>query len=182
MTDTQLHTRLSHLFKDTGKAHHAAYIETDGDDPEWPLWYADHLQKPLGQALDMDFYKSQLIYCLMNADFEHGARTPETDWADFYASEFMEHYAPSESADTDQLALYYIPTCPYCRRVMKTIDRLGLDVEMRNVITDPDRRDELIEVRGRATVPVLWIKSPDGGLRWMPESLDIIRYLEQMYE
>jgi glutaredoxin 2 len=52
---------------------------------------------------------------------------------------------------------------------------------MRNIIKNPDRRDELIEARGRATVPVLWIKSPDGNVRWMPGSLDIIRYLEDTY-
>ena len=181
MTQPQLHSQLSNLFKDAGRAHHAAFIDTDGEDPEWPLWYADHLRKPLGEALDTSFYKSQLIYCLMNADFEHAARAPDTDWADFYASEFIEHYAPSETAEADQLALYYSPTCPFCQRVMKVIARLGLDVEMRNVIEDSDRRDELIEARGRATVPVLWIKSPEGEVRWMPESLDIIRYLEHMY-
>lgn len=181
MSNPQLQTELTELFRNTGQAHHAAFFESDGEDPEWPLWYADHLREPLGEALDTDFYKSQLIYCLMNADFEHAARARGTDWADFYAREFIEHYAPSETAETDRLALYYSPTCPFCQRVMKVIARLGLDVEMRNVMEDPKRRDELIEARGRATVPVLWIKSPEGEVRWMPESLDIIRYLEHMY-
>lgn len=180
MTHPQLHAQLSALFKDTGQAHRAAF-QREGEDPEWPLWYADHLREPLGDALDTEFYKSQLIYCLMNADFEHTARAPATDWADFWAREFIEHYAPSETAEADRLALYYYPACPFSRRVMKAIDRLGLDVDMRNIIEDPERRDELIEARGRATVPVLWIKSPDGEVRWMPESRDIIRYLEQMY-
>ena len=47
---------------------------------------------------------------------------------------------------------------------------------------DPDwseyYADELIESRGRATVPVLRITSPNGEERWMPESPDIVRYLE----
>ncbi len=179
MTQPQLHTQLTALFREAGRAHHADFGE--GEDPEWPLWFADHLQRPLRETLDTDFYKSQLIYCLMNAHFEHATRAPEADWAEFWASEFIEHYAPSETAEVDQLALYYMPTCPFCQRVMKAIARLGLDVEMRNVIDDPERRDELIQARGRATVPVLWIKSPDGGVRWMPESLDIIRYLEHTY-
>ena len=72
-------------------------------------------------------------------------------------------------------------TCPFCQRVMKTIAALGLDVEMRDVVTNSQWRDELIEARGRATVPVLWIQSPDGGVRWMPESLDIIQYLERTF-
>ena len=181
MTNPQLHSRLSEMLRNSSQAHQAALSITKDEDPEWPLWYADHLQKPLGQALDTEFYKSQLIYCLMNADFEHAARAPEKEWEDFVAHEFIEHYAPSETAETDRLALYYSPTCPFCQRVIKAIARLGLDVEMRNVIEDSSRRDELIEARGRATVPVLWIQSPDGEVRWMPESLDIIHYLDHMY-
>lgn len=181
MTDSQLHTELSQLFRSTAQAHHADFAATDGEDPDWPIWYADHLQRPLQETLDMEFYKSQLIYCLMNADFEHVARAPDTDWAEFYAAEFVEHYAPSNTANEDRLALYYLATCPFCQRVMKTIARLGLDVEMRDIRGDSDLREELIQARGRATVPVLWIQSPDGSVRWMPESRDIMHYLESMY-
>jgi glutaredoxin len=179
MPNPQLQEKVTELFRNTAKAHRAA--NDGGDDPEWPLWYAEQLQEPLSQALDFHFYKSRLIYCLMNADQDHEARAPDTDWSEFVAAELIEHCAPSDTAEEDRLALYYTPTCPFCIRVMRVIDRLGLDVEMRNIITDPGRRDELIEARGRATVPVLWIQSPDGEVRWMPESLDIIRYLEQMY-
>jgi glutaredoxin len=181
MSNPQLLSQLTELLRGSSQAHLLAFSSTKNEDPEWPLWYADHLQKPLGQALDTEFYKSQLIYCLMNADYEHEAFAPETDWEEFVAHQFMDHYAPSETAEADKLALYYSPTCGFCRRVMRAIDRLGLDVEMRNVIESNDRRDELIEARGRATVPVLWIQSPDGEERWMPESMDIIHYLEHMY-
>lgn len=182
MTDQRLQPSLSRLFKATAQAHHAAFAATDGVDPDWSIWYADHLKAPLEDLADMSFYRSQLIYCLMNADFEHVARAPDTDWADFYADEFVEHYAASETARNDTLALYFMATCPFCQRVMKTIDRLGLDVEMRDVLAHSALRDELIQVRGRATVPVLWIQSPDGSVRWMPESRDIIHYLESTYE
>ena len=181
MSNELLQTELSQLFRDSAQAHHAAFTATGGADPEWPLWYADHLQTPLGEALGLDFYKSQLVYCLMNADFEHTARAAETDWADFYASEFIERYAPSEAPTEDKLALYFMATCPFCQRVMKTIASLGLDVEMRDVVANSHWRDELIQARGRATVPVLWIQSPDGEVRWMPESLDIIQYLERTF-
>ena len=43
------------------------------------------------------------------------------------------------------------------------------------------RRDNGTRATGRATVPVLWIQSPDGCVRWLPESLDIIQYLEKNY-
>lgn len=71
--------------------------------------------------------------------------------------------------------------CPFCRRVTAAIARLGLDIELRDVGEQRELREELIEARGRATVPVLWIQSPDGEVRWIPESQDIIHYLEHMY-
>ena len=181
MTDPHLHATLSELFRHAAQAHHEAFAATGGEDPEWPLWFTDYLMEPLGRALDTTFTKSHLIYCLMNADFDHQALEPDTDWVDFYATEFIEHYAPSETPATDELALYTMAGCPFCRRVDETIARLGLDIEMRDVRQARDRREELIEARGRATVPVLWIRSPDGEVRWMPESLDIVHYLEHMY-
>lgn len=181
MTDPDLQQRLSHLFRDAAKAHHAAFAASAGKDPEWPLWYANYLLEPLGRMLDTTFTKSHLIYCLMNADFDHQALEPQTDWADFYAAEFIEHYAPSETPATDKLALYTMAGCPFCTSVNQTIARLGLDIEKRDVRLDRAWREQLIEARGRATVPVLWIRSPDGEVRWMPESMDIIQYLEQMY-
>ena len=181
MTDPQLQKRLSRLFRDCERAHLAVFSAAAGEDPEWPLWYAEYLQYSLGQALATVFHKSQLIYSLMNADFEHTARARDTDWVDFFAAEFIEHFAASDTATSDKLALYTTGSCPFCWRVTRVIDRLGLEVEMRDLFAQPERRAELFEARGRASVPVLWIQSPDGTVRWMPESADIIHYLEHMY-
>jgi glutaredoxin len=181
MINQRLRARLIRLFRDCEREHRLAFAATGSEDPEWPLWYADYLRKPLAQALDTEFYLSQLVYCLMNADFEHTARDPEGERAEFFADEFMEHHAPSDTAAEDRLALYYWPSCPFCRMVMNTIDRLGLEVEMRHILEERKWRDELMQARGRATVPVLRIESPDGTVRWMPESLDIVHYLEHMY-
>jgi len=181
MDRQQLQDRLRQLFRDCARAHDAAFPAANGEDPEWPAWYAAYLQKPLEHALDTEFSLSHLIYCLMNADFEHTARAPETDLADYFAACFIEHHAPSETAATDKLALYTSAGCPFCWRVINVVERLGLDVEMRDVLVSRERRNELVQARGRATVPVLWIQSPDGSVRWMPESLDIIHYLEHMY-
>jgi len=181
MTDPQLHAQLSRLIRDCERDHRAAFASTDGKDPEWPLWYADHLLQPLEQALDTEFHKSQLIYALMNADFEHTARAPDADWADFLASELIEHYAPSSSPATDRLDLYTTGSCPFCWSVLRTIEQLGLQVERHDVYADRARLDELLQARGRATVPVLRIQSPDGEVRWMPESADIIHYLQHTY-
>jgi len=181
LANPHLHAKLSELFRHAARAHHEAFAATGGKDPEWPLWFTNYLMEPLGRALDTTFTRSHLIYCLMNADFDHQALEPDTDWVDFYASEFIEHYAPSDTPATDKLALYTMAGCPFCRRVDETIARLGLDIELRDVRQARNWREELIEARGRATVPVLWIRSPDGEVRWMPESLDIVHYLEHMY-
>lgn len=176
--NTDLRTSLVELFREAGQAHHAAFAATDGADAEWPIWYADYLQEPFAQRLDMNFDKSRLIYCLMNADFEHQARSPDSDWSEYYADQFLERCAPSETPEQDKLALYHFRGCPFSSMVTFSIDRLGVDVELRDIFENPQYRDELVEARGRATVPVLRITSPDGEERWMPESRDIVRYLE----
>jgi len=176
--NVELRNNLVDLFLETGRAHHAAYAAADGDDPEWPIWYAEHLQEPIAQTLGTPFTKSQLVYCVMNADFEHSARAPQIDWPNFYADQFIERYASSPAPAKDKLVLYHSHTCPFCAIVRSAIDRLGIDVELREIFEDPRYRDQLVKARGRATVPVLLITSPDGEERWMPESQDIVRYLE----
>ncbi len=37
-------SELADLFRETGSKHHAAFIEADGVDPEWALWYSSYLQ------------------------------------------------------------------------------------------------------------------------------------------
>jgi glutaredoxin len=180
--NVELRNNLVDVFLETGRAHHAAFAATDGVDPEWPIWYAEHLQTPIADALRTPFTKSQLIYCLMDADFEQTARAPESDWPEFYAKQFIERYAQSPAPAKDKLALYHSRSCPFCVFVRSAIDRLGLDVELREIFEDARYRDQLVAARGRATVPVLRITSPDGEERWMPESRDIVRYLETMSE
>jgi len=175
---TELQKNVADLFIETGHAHHTAFIATDGDDPEWPIWYAEHLQTPLSDALQTPFTKSQLVYCVMDADFEHAARDPDSDWPEFYAAQFVERYGKSPAPELDKLILYHSSTCPFCHYVIAAIDRLGVEVELREVFADPEFRNELVEARGRATVPVLRIISPNGDERWMPESRDIVHYLE----
>ena len=179
--NTELRDNIAGLLLQAAKAHHEAFAATHGADPDWPIWYADYTFDAFAKALGKDFHKSRLIYCLMNADFEHQARSPDADWATFYANEIIERYAPSESPSEDRLALYYFDGCPFCNRVRSAIDQLGIDVELRNIMLEPQHRDDLIKARGRATVPVLRIISPDGEDRWMPESRDIVNYLQKTY-
>ncbi|HLA44113.1 MAG TPA: hypothetical protein VJZ27_11790, partial [Aggregatilineales bacterium] len=76
MEKTELIHKLTALMQETGKAHHQAFIESDGADPEWALWYAEHLQKKLGAILGIEFTKSDLVYLLISAQREQETRAP----------------------------------------------------------------------------------------------------------
>ena len=79
--ETDLSGQLEVLFHEVGEAHHQAYIETDGADPEWPLWYADYLREGLGDLLDASFTKSELVLVAN----EQPLRAPGANWARYYA-------------------------------------------------------------------------------------------------
>jgi len=81
----------------------------------------------------------------------------------------------------EDLALYFFHGCPYCERVLRALAELDLKLELRDVRAQPDHRAELRAARGRGTVPVLRIAGPDGAVTWMPESKDIVRYLEERF-
>ncbi|MGF1701151.1 glutathione S-transferase N-terminal domain-containing protein [Photobacterium makurazakiensis] len=78
----------------------------------------------------------------------------------------------------EKLMLYHFVGCPYCSIAREPIDRLGINVELRDTMKNPQYRSELITERGRGTVPVLRIINSNGEETWMPESSDIARYLE----
>jgi glutathione S-transferase len=92
-----------------------------------------------------------------------------------------DHTDQAGAGGGDRLSLYYSPICGFCTRVIRTLEQLGVDAELRNTLQDPDFYNELVDARGRATVPVLRIESADGGDHWMPESSDIIRYLQKRF-
>ena len=82
----------------------------------------------------------------------------------------------------DDLALYYFPTCPYCRRVLRALEELGVELELRNIRSEIVFEAELVRARGRSTVPVLRIRGAGGAEdTWMPESLDIVAYLKERF-
>ncbi len=82
---------------------------------------------------------------------------------------------------TEGLALYQYQSCPYCRRVRMAIDQLGIEIEMRDTLLNSGYGDEVVAATGRRTVPILQIRDVDGGIRWLPESSDIIAYLQERF-
>lgn len=177
----ELKKHIVDLLLETGRAHHAAFKATDGADPDWPIWYAENLQADLSVVLQTPFTRSELVYCLMDADFERSTRAADNDWSEFSADHFVERFAPSDAPAKDKLLLYHFGGCPYCGIVNAAIGKLDVDVEHRDIFENSQYRDELVNARGRATVPVLRIIAEDGEERWMPESRDIVRYLETTF-
>ena len=76
---------LADLLTETGQQHHHAFIETDGADPEWPLWYADYLTGRIDDHVGTQPTKSRIVQCLMNAAEAHDEHGSDQPWATFYA-------------------------------------------------------------------------------------------------
>ena len=77
------------------------------------------------------------------------------------------------------LELYRLPGCPYCANVERTLEELDLDYESHNVLPFRFLRFRVKSVSGQSGVPVL--VDPDHGVEGMPESDDIVAYLEATY-
>jgi len=81
----------------------------------------------------------------------------------------------------DALNLYCFRTCPYCVIVRRTIRRLNLNIETCDIHRQPERGRELRREGGKRHVPCLRIVAPDGSVRWLYESSEIVHYLEQEF-
>src|SRR3712207_3255228 len=92
MMETDLAGQLEGLFHEVGAAHHQAYIETDGADPEWPLWYADYLRERLGELLDASFTKSGLPHVLVLPANEQPLVAPGPKGAGYCAKKLIALY------------------------------------------------------------------------------------------
>lgn len=91
-----------------------------------------------------------------------------------------------------KIKFYKLPGCPYCRKVEDKLD--DLDLDYREVLVPKDHEDRtdiskydavyadvptVDEVSGQTGVPV--IVDEKHGVEGMPESDDIVEYLEVTY-
>jgi hypothetical protein len=83
---------LANLLNETAEAHHKAFAATEGEDPDWPIWYADYLLGKMRQMLKAKFTKSELIYLLVSADKRNGIIAPGAYWPRFYAKSLVNRY------------------------------------------------------------------------------------------
>lgn len=73
-----------------------------------------------------------------------------------------------------ELVLYYMPTCPYCLKVMHYLQSAGIEVPMKNISENSANRQELLQIGGKTQVPCLVI---DGKVLY--ESNDIITWFKE---
>ena len=80
------------LFTETRESHHKAFLQTDGVDPEWPLWYADYLHDQLRKLLYADLTKSEIVYLLLMLEKKRTVEASGSEWSKYYASILIDMY------------------------------------------------------------------------------------------
>ena len=178
MDRDELTRNVAALFAQAERDHGIPFAEREQRDPDWALFYAQAMKPGIRALLERVPSCVDLVRVIVDADEEHEALSPDTPWHEFFAHYLVERCV---GAANEKLALYYYPYCGFCRRVTSVIDRLGIQVELRDILKVPRSREELVEARGRQTVPVLRCTDARGHDRWMPESRDIIAYLERRF-
>lgn len=82
---------------------------------------------------------------------------------------------------TAHLSLYQFKACPFCVKVRRFLKQHTLNIETRDAKGDAQHREALLAGGGEIKVPCLRIEDGQGGSRWLYESSEIMRYLEQQY-
>lgn len=76
------------------------------------------------------------------------------------------------------ITFYRLQTCPFCERVTRTLNELGIEYRSRFVEARHSRRDVVKRLTGSRTVPAIVDKNT--GVT-MSESANIVEYLKTTY-
>ena len=76
-----------------------------------------------------------------------------------------------------EMTLYYKPSCPYCQEVLHFMKNEGIELPLKNIAESAEKRQELMDVGGKAQVPCLIIEA-----KALYESDDIIEWLKNNYQ
>jgi len=77
--------RLAALLRDAGRAHHQAFIDVNGEDPDWPAWYARYLAPELGAMMGRIVDVGALTVQLAQLEAAR-QRDGSKDWPRYYAA------------------------------------------------------------------------------------------------
>ncbi|MDV2989862.1 MAG: hypothetical protein P3T54_06935 [Dehalogenimonas sp.] len=75
-----------------GHAHHRAFIMVNGADPDWARWYAAKLEPELNGKLAVSLSVEELAGLLPLLEKERTLRSPQSDWAQFYAEAIVKSF------------------------------------------------------------------------------------------
>ena len=78
----------------------------------------------------------------------------------------------------DTITLYRLQGCPFCERVVRSLQDNGVEYESRFVEARHSRRDAVQRISGARTVPA--IVDENTGVT-MSESANIVKYVETTY-
>ena len=93
MSESDSFSEIVHHLVRTAQAHHEA---TGGTNPEWALWYAEHVAGDINQVLGAAMEVGELAAWLEGADRRYREEPQEHSWPKAYAAWLM---AEHESAD-----------------------------------------------------------------------------------
>ena len=58
-------------------------------------------------------------------------------------------------AEAKNVAVYFTPTCPYCRQAKEYLKEKGIHFTEHNVATDLEARNAMVQKSGQLGVPVI---------------------------
>jgi len=82
--------QLAGLLRETIAAHHGAFIEVDGADPEWPIWYAAYLHERLPELQGVALIQSEWVFLIVKAEQQRLGEGSDEPWYDFYSRVILE--------------------------------------------------------------------------------------------
>lgn len=85
---------LARVIAATARAHHAAFVASDGHDPDWAIWYAGHLQALAWDRFERFVSRAELVYGLLAAERAYKAADEASRgaWPDFYARHILDEF------------------------------------------------------------------------------------------
>lgn len=89
MSDTLTVDTLAELLNTAAHKHHEVFMEADGIDPDWAMWYAGFLQAHLFDHVEKIPARSSLIHLLIQADMDHPAMGGPAEWTPVYAADML---------------------------------------------------------------------------------------------
>jgi hypothetical protein len=92
MQNANIKNNIISLFKEAEQKHRKEFQTGIIEDPEWPLWFAEHMKEKLEENLNKHFTIGELFYLLTSAEKAHKKNAPETDWAYYCANFFINRH------------------------------------------------------------------------------------------